>query len=401
MMKPEYSAVLVRYGEIGIKSKQTRKRMTALLARNIRSAIKENKLPIEKIRREWGRIFIETSEPEMVAEITARVFGVVSCSPVAISPATIDAMLDVGFELAQSEFKEGLSFAVGARRIGNHTFSSQDIREQLGAKILMELPELDLSVDLSSPQQTVYVEVRNERAYLFAKTVEGVGGMPTGTQGKVVCTVSTGLDSPIAAFKVMKRGCIPIFVYFDNTPHSQEACTDLAIRQAQVLADYIYGFEVKLYIIPHGPDLDVIKNCAVERATCIHCKRNMLRLAREIAILEDADAIVTGEILGEQASQTSHNLRVISSAVCDYPILRPCVGDDKVEILEMARNIGTYKFAEEAVSCCSLAPQYPLLHAKLIDIEKSEKEMDLSILHEEVKSAQIEYLRRGRSEPRH
>ncbi|MBD3406484.1 MAG: tRNA 4-thiouridine(8) synthase ThiI [Candidatus Lokiarchaeota archaeon] len=395
-MKPGYSAVLVRYGEIGIKSKQTRKRMTALLARNISSAINEQKLPLEKVRRTWGRIFIETSEPEKVAELVSRVFGVVSCSPVVVVTSELETMIKTGFELAKHEFDKGKSFAVGARRVGEHTFSSQDIREQLGAKILHELPELDLNVNLSEPEQSVYVEVRNDTAYIFLRTIDGVGGMPTGTQGKVVCTVSTGLDSPIAAFKVMKRGCVPVFVYFDNTPYAQDGCTALAIRQAQLLADYIYGFEVKLYIIPHGPDLDMIKSCGIERATCIHCKRNMLRLAREVAILENADAIVTGEILGEQASQTSQNLRVISSVVCDFPILRPCVGDDKVEIQEMAIKIGTYQFAKEGLSCCSLAPSYPLLHAQQNKIESSEKEMDFSVIEEEVKAARVEVLRRGR-----
>ena len=123
--------------------------------------------------------------------------------------------------------------------------------------------------------------------------------MPTGTQGKVVCTVSTGLDSPIAAYKVMKRGCIPVFVYFDNTPYCDSGCTDVAIRQTQVLADFIHGYEVKMYIVPHSPDLDEAKAHGPEKMTCIFCKRNMLRLAREIALKEDADAIVTGEI--EQA----------------------------------------------------------------------------------------------------
>jgi len=213
--------------------------------------------------------------------------------------------------------------------------------------------------------------------------------MPTGSQGKVVCTVSTGLDSPIAAYKVMKRGVVPIFVYFDNAPHTSEGCTQLAIRQATKLAGFIYDYNVKLYIVPHGPDLDEIGCHAPERATCVMCKRNMLRLAREIAIREGADAIVTGEIIGEQASQTTANLRAINSVVTDFPILRPLAGDDKVDIEHLARKIGTYEFAEEGLSCCTLAPKYPLLKAEGSKLEEIDQKMNLDIIKQEVDNARV------------
>jgi thiamine biosynthesis protein ThiI len=219
--------------------------------------------------------------------------------------------------------------------------------------------------------------------------------MPTGTQGKGVCTVSTGLDSPIAAYKVMKRGCIPVFVYFDNTPYCDSGCTDVAIRQTQVLADFIHGYEVKMYIVPHSPDLDEAKAHGPEKMTCIFCKRNMLRLAREIALKEDADAIITGEIIGEQASQTTANLRVIDSAVDDFPILRPLAGDDKVDITHLAQEIGTYQFASEGVSCCTLAPQYPSIRANEETALKAEEDMDLEILKEEIGNAQVLVLRKA------
>jgi thiamine biosynthesis protein ThiI len=217
--------------------------------------------------------------------------------------------------------------------------------------------------------------------------------MPTGSQGRVVCTISTGLDSPIAAYKVIKRGAIPIFVYFDNAPHTGEGCTELAIRQAQVLADFIYNHEVKLYIVPHGPDLDEAMQHCRNRQICVMCKRNMLRLAREVALRENAHAIVTGEIIGEQASQTVVNLRAISSAVDDLPILRPVAGDDKVEIERLAHKIGTYKFAQEGLSCCTLAPQYPELNAKPEELEEIDSRMNLDIIKQEVENARVIVLR--------
>ena len=393
-MPVEYSSVLVRFGEIGIKSKQTRRRMTRMLADRIRSALKEHEVPFEKVRNEYGRIFIETTSAEEAAQTSSRVFGVVSTSPVIQTSADIKDILDVGEKLALSKFKKGRSFAVEGRRYGTHDYSSQEMRGLLGERLLEGHPELELTVDLSNPEQSIYLEVRDERTYIFTDTIKGVGGMPTGTQGKVVCTVSTGLDSPIAAFKVMKRGTIPVFVYYDNTPHANEKCAERAIMQAQLLANYIYGFKVKLYIVPHWPDLEEAIDKGPVRMTCIFCKRNMMKMAREIAIIEKADAIVTGEIIGEQASQTTANLRVLDEAVSDFPILRPLAGDDKVDIERMAHEIGTYEFAKDGLACCDLAPKYPALAAKVEDALCAEEKMDRSILQTQVENARVVILRK-------
>lgn len=386
LMDPVYSAVLLRYGEIGIKSNQTRRRMTKLLVRHLETALKEMEISFSKIRNEYGRIFIETEEAEKVATATAQVFGIVSTSPVVVISSDIQEIIDTGFSIAKRDFDKNLTFAVRARRVGTHDYTSQSIREGLGEKIF---EELNIPVDLSSPAQPITVEVRDDVAYIFTKTIRGVGGMPTGTQGKVVCTVSTGLDSPIAAYKVMKRGAIPVLVYFDNAPHTGDGCTELAIRQATVLANFIYNYDVKLYIVPHGPDLDEARCHADERKICVMCKRNMLRLAREVAIREGADAIVTGEIIGEQASQTTANLKAISGAVTDFPILRPLAGDDKVDIERLAQKIGTYQFAQEGLSCCTLAPRYPALNAKHEELSEIDASMDLDIIKQEVDNARV------------
>ncbi len=395
-MQVEYSSVLVRFGEIGIKSKQTRRRMTNLLAKNIEAALEEAKISFSDIRIEYGRIFITTDEARQAAIVAAKVFGVVSTSPVVETFADKEMILDIGEALARKYFKKGLSFAVDGRRTGNHAYTSQEIRGFLGERILERLPELDLKVDLRSPQQSIYIEVRDERAYLFVESVTGVGGMPTGSQGKAVCTISTGLDSPVAAYKVMKRGVVPIFAYFDNSPHADSCCTEIATKQAQLLANYIHGFDVKLYIVPHWLDLEDAINHGPEKMTCLFCKRNMMRIAREIAIAENADMIVTGEIIGEQASQTTANLRSIEEAVTDFPILRPLAGDDKVDVEHLAQKIGTYQFASEGATCCDLAPKYPSISSNVDAVAKAEEEMDSSILLSEFKNAKVMYLRKKR-----
>ncbi len=365
--------------------------MTDLLVRQVEIALSEHGVPFSAIDRQYGRIFVETNDAVRAAKVCAGIFGVVSTSPVVVTSSDFGTILNGGEEVALAEFEKGRSFKVDARRVGTHDYSSQDIREKLGERIF-EGP-MKLPVDLHAPDQEIYVEVRESQAYIFTKTVQGLGGMPTGTQGRVVCTVSTGLDSPVAAFKVMKRGCIPIFVYFDNTPHCDERCSEIAVEQARVLASYVYGHEVKMYIVPHGPDLDDAIGHGPKKMTCLFCKRNMLRLAREIAIAEDAHAIVTGEIIGEQASQTTANLRAIDSAVTDFPILRPLAGDDKVDIIRIARAIGTYKFADEGVTCCTLAPQYPSVFADKEKVEAAEKDMSDDILKQEIRDARIVTLR--------
>lgn len=243
-----------------------------------------------------------------------------------------------------------------------------------------------------SVENVIITEPQNES---LSNIQEGVRGIPTGSQGKVVCMISGGLDSPIASFKAMKRGCVPVFVHFDNTPFGDESTKDLAIRQAQHLVQYIHGHEVKMYIIPHGDDLvDILKH-APRKMTCVFCRRNMYRLAREVAIYEDADAIVTGEIIGEQASQTTRNLLVETDAFCDVPILRPCIGYDKDDIVRTAREIGTYKFAHEAVSCCSLPPRYPSVHASLEVVKRAEESMDMGLIKEQFSRAEVLILKEG------
>ena len=396
LTKVEYTSVLLRFGEIGIKSNQTRRRMTNLLISHVESALRENRISFQKVHSVYGRIYIETKKSIEAAEVAAKVFGIVSTSPVIETSAEMDEILDTGEQLAKAEFKKGLSFSVGARRIGEHPFSSQDLRERLGERILEGIPELELKVNLSDPEQSIYAEVREGKAHLFTQTIKGVGGMPTGSQGKVVCTISTGLDSPIAAYKVMKRGCIPVFLHLDNTPYADEHCSEIAVKQAQLLAKYIHGFEVKMYIVPHAPDIEEARKHAPEKMTCLFCKRNMLRIAREIAIQEGADAIVTGEIIGEQASQTTANLRVIEQAVTDFPILRPLAGDDKVDIEHLGQQIGTYEFAKEGASCCTLNPKYPAVRADPVEVASCEEPMDLGILKEELKNARVMVLREGK-----
>lgn len=314
--------------------------MLQQLVENLDSALRGEDIQFKGIKCHSRSIFIDTGDMIEAARVASRVFGVSAASPVVVMPAA--------------------------------------------------------SINHESTTQGQHIEVVDEEAYVVDRAIEGVGGLPSGSEGKVVCTISGGLDSPVAAFKAMKRGCVPIFVHFDNVPYGDESTRDLAIRQAKCLVEYIHGHEVKMYVIPHGEDLTDILQHAPRKMTCIFCRRNMYRLAEKVALREDADAIITGEIIGEQASQTTRNLLAEESAVCDVAIIRPCIGDDKVEIEKLAMKIGTYKFTHEAVSCCSLPPKYPTIHARLGEIRPAEEKMDMGILDAELSDAEVTILKRGK-----
>jgi thiamine biosynthesis protein ThiI len=332
-MLDEYSGVLLKCDELQYHSPPSREQLTVQLIKNLKAALRENTVSFNEIQPACQFIYINTPNALDVTRIASEVFGISSASPVILS---------------SSNDTESL--------LSDHTF---------------------------------FKEVCDNKVFFSTERFEGVGGLPTGSQGKVVCTISGGLDSPIAAYKMMRRGCIPVFVHFDNVPYGDESTRNLAIRQAKRLTEYIHGHEIKMYIVPHGEDLTEVLRHAPRKMTCIFCRRNMYRLAQKVALLEDADAIVTGEIIGEQASQTTRNLLAEENAVSEIPIMRPCIGDDKDEIVKMAIKIRTYEFAHEAVSCCSLPPKYPTVYSKLEVIDPTEEKMDMSWIDVEVSEAEV------------
>ncbi|MHA1859252.1 MAG: THUMP domain-containing protein [Candidatus Thorarchaeota archaeon] len=336
-MTVEYAAVLVRYGEIGVKSRQTRRRMSRLLARHIASALREHRIPFSGVRVEFGRIFVETSSAERAATVISSIFGVVSTSPVVVTDATMESILETGVAVARESFRPGLSFAVGARRMGEHSFTSQEIRERLGARILSELDDLNLRVNLSSPEQTIYVEVRDESSYIFTETVPGVGGMPTGSQGPVVCIVTGNASSAVAAYRVIRRGCIPVWLFFDTS--GEDSALRATVRsQVQALSRYIYNYDVTFYTVSYRSETIPLAGLGRSMA-CLLCRRNMLRVAREILHRENADAVVIGDMIGEGLSSGTEQLQTITEAVCGVPVLTPCAGDDVVQVKQEASGL--------------------------------------------------------------
>jgi len=196
-------------------------------------------------------------------------------------------------------------------------------------------------------------------------------------QGKVVCLVSGGIDSPVAAWLAMKKGCTPVFVYFDNSPFTDETTQQRALDAIKKLRQHTSENGIKLYIVPHGDDLaDILRN-SPRNLTCVLCRRMMYRLAEKIALKEGAEAIVTGEIIGEHASQTLRNLRVESEAVSNVTVLRPLVGMNKIEVESRARKIGTFDSSTKPASCCTGPPPKPRTRARLEEVREAERRLKI------------------------
>jgi thiamine biosynthesis protein ThiI len=272
------------------------------------------------------------------------------------------------------EFK---TFRVDARR-GDKNFphNSMEINKRVGACLKERCGK---PVNLTNPDLTCSIEVVENSAYLYLDRFPGLGGLPSSTGGKVVVLLSGGLDSPVAAWKVMKRGCTAIFVHFHSFPYttreSQEKAKQLALKLSE------YQLRAKLYLVPFA---DVQRQIMVEtpaNTRVVLYRRYMMRLAERIAWREKARVLVTGDSIGQVASQTIENIDVVSRAVT-MPILRPLIGDDKNEIVEVARRIGTYEISiQPDQDCCSLfVPKHPETRARIEMVEETESKLNVDDL---------------------
>ena len=372
----EMDAVLVRYGEIGIKSDRVRSRYERTLIENIRGRLNFCEVSYDTIVRDFGRIFVHTQDSRAALAI-ASVFGVVSVSPVQTSSSDLDRAASDALRIVSPLLKGGRSFGIRARRTGTHDYSSKDIGVIVGSKIV---EATNAPVKLSAPDVQLFIDVRQSRAYLYTRVIQGVGGLPLGTQGKVVALISGGIDSPVAAWLMMKRGCTIIPLFFDCGFHLSDTAKQRALEVVRALAVWA-GTPLNLARVSHESCLSKF-NAVSPRMTCVLCKRMMYRVASSVAKQEAAHGIVTGESIGQVASQTTHNLMAINDAA-DVPIYRPLIGLDKTEIIHLARRIGTYRLstAGDSVSCTA-APAHPTTSADPYELKRQEAQLytrDLSI----------------------
>ncbi len=378
-----YDTVIVRFsGELWLKKLWTRKYYQKKLSRNIRQTLKHFGIEYSELVRKHGRYYLKTSSALEAAEKLARVFGVSSLSPAIEVSSDLDEIIEKSLLLMAEVLKSGNSFAVKCKRVGDHEYSSSDVRNILGQKVLDTFGEkLGLTVNLGNPDVVLGVEIRDNQAFVYSQKMDAVGGMPLGVQPRVLGLFSGGIDSPVACWLVMKRGSPVVPVYFDNYPFTDENVTKKALKVAEAVFSWAIGGPRKMYVVQHGENLKQIMETN-RKYTCLLCKRMMYRVAEKLAEQLHAEGIVTGEAIGEQASQTMTNLRVLSEAITEYPIHRPLLGFDKHETEALARKIGTYEISTRKTSSCGAVPYQPSTKAKLEEVHKAEEKLDIQAMVE-------------------
>lgn len=360
--------LLVHYHEIGLKGRN-RPVFERALKENLKRALGDT---AGAVRLVPGRV--EVREPQGDAlERAGRVFGVANVAPAWVVPADLDAIVAKGVEVAgaASPFE---TFAVRARKARTaFDVTSQRLNEVLGDAVRTGLGK---RVDLSSPDVTVRVEVVENHAYVSARKVAGPGGLPVGTAGPVVSLLSAGIDSPVATWRVMKRGADPVAVHFHGQPYTDRSSEQKVARIVEVLA--AWGYRRPWWSVPMGDQQREITLSAESPLRVLLYRRLMLRVAEAVAEREGALAIVTGESLGQVASQTLENLGAVG-AVAGLPLLRPLVGTDKVEITDEAAAIGTYEISARAhQDCCTLfEPREPATRASAAQLDAAETAYDV------------------------
>ena len=366
-----YDLIIARYGEIGVKSSGVRSQFEKRLVKNIKATFDCS------VDRNHGRIYIYPKQFDEGIEKLNMVFGVVSYSPAVSTQFTFDKLNETLTSYVEQLISENVldintKFAIKCRRVGTHDVSSQEIAAYCGSVVKNVV---DAPVDLSNPDLTIFVEVRDDDAYIFHEKIKGPGGLPLGTQGKVVCLISSGIDSPVAAYLMMKRGCEVIALHCNNDPFSGPKVTENFNLLIDRLDEYANGSTIKRRVIDYGEYLTVAKQKAPEKMTCVLCKSGMYRIAEKLAQKLGADAIVDGSSIGQVASQTLPNILATRYGV-DIPILSPLIGLDKEEITEIAIKIGTFEISKLDDGGCSAVPRYPMTHAVLEDVKQACKDMD-------------------------
>jgi len=390
-MNLNFDTVIVRHGaEIGVKSSATRARYDKLLIKSITAKLKADGLSIDRIDRRFGRIYIKTSMPKEVAKSLSEIFGISSTSPAISCKADLNIISEIAVKLAEKRGGQGVSFAIRCRRVGQHPFTSMDVCKYVGAKVLDAMKDKNWRVNLEEPDYTINIEIRDQDAFIYTEVIRGVGGLPQGSQGGVICLISGGIDSPVASWLTMKRGCTITLLHFNLQPFSSEETLKKVVDIAKILARWSPAFKVKLLIAPFGEVLkEIIEKCP-RKLTCILCKRMMLRISEKIALKRGLMGIVTGDSIGEQASQTLKNMVVISEAAKRLPIYRPLAGFDKPETEKIAREIGTYEVSARPDEGCKAAPPRPATAAKLEHVLEAEKALNIEYLVENSMSRIVE-----------
>ncbi|ALG82457.1 tRNA sulfurtransferase [Halanaeroarchaeum sulfurireducens] len=369
MTVPGADVVLLRHGDIGVKSAHVQAAMEGHLAERV-AAMLDARGVEGRVEHEWGRLFVRTDEPEGATDAVTDVFGVHTASPARAVPARMDAITDALAATARTVY-DGGTFAVEARRTGDHDFTSHDVGHEGGDAIWRAVSDdVDPVVDLDDPDHRFFVEVRDEEAFVFVEKRDGPGGFPVGTQAPLETLISGGIDSPVAGWQAMRRGAPIVPLYLDLGAYGGVDHRERAFATIDTLAQYVPTQDMRPRVVQVGEYVDRLVD-AIDSTRMLSYRRFMYRIAEHVADTVDAAGIVTGEALGQKSSQTVRNLNAVDRAT-RVPIHRPLLTRDKQEIIAAARRIGTYNDATIDAGCQRVAPDKPATRATVAAVEAAE-----------------------------
>ncbi len=364
--------VIAHYHELALKGRN-RPFLVDRLVRNIREAFRDiSHCHVESLA---GRIRISLQDPGQWATIKSRLdatFGLANFAPAQYVSSDLDTMT-----AAICETVQGLSFhtfrVTTKRADKSYPLTSMEVDRHVGAAVV---EQTGVHVSLKNPELTIFIEILGAGAYYYCERFPGAGGLPVGMSGKVACLLSGGIDSPVAAYRMMKRGCRALFIHFHGHPFVTRASAEKAEELAQRLTRHQYYS--RLYLVPFGDIQRQIVLSAPAPLRIVLYRRLMVRIAEDLGRSNKCWALVTGDSLGQVASQTAGNITVIDEATT-LPFLRPLIGMDKAEITEQAQKIGTYETSiEPDQDCCRLfMPPNPATQAKLEDVRRAESRLDV------------------------
>lgn len=366
--------VICHYSEIGLKG-NNRDFFEKKLVSNIRKRVKGD------VRRISGRILIELEEDFDKGEVKENLKNIPGIAYFAFADnceQDIEAIKEKAVEILED--KEFDSFRITTKR-SNKRFelNSQQVSSEVGAAVM---EAYDKEVDLEDYDMDLRIEIVEDYAFLYDERVEGVRGLPVGTSGKAISLLSGGIDSPVASYYAMRRGIEVIFVHFSSYPFTKKKSIEKTEEIVQTLGKF--QSNLKLYLVPFSDiQQEILTNCEAPFRVILY-RRFMLKIAERIAKQENAKALVTGESVGQVASQTLENMGAVQE-VSSLPVLRPLVGKHKEEIMEEAREIGTYEISIlPAEDCCQrFIPEHPETRAELKEVEEEEEKLDVERMLEE------------------
>lgn len=368
--------LILRLGEITLKGKN-RSRFEKTISEHVRAVLRP--YPKAHVRREYGRMYVETGgeSVETLIQVLKNVFGIMDIIPVKQTLPQLDEIIEAAVELiGEQQIDQLTTFKVSVKRVWKEfPHSSQDMNHLVGSPVLRAYPLL--KVDVRQPQIELRVEIRDGAAYIYSELIPAVGGFPRGSNGKAMLLLSGGIDSPVAGWQSMRRGLEVECIHFHSYPFTSERAKEKVVDLTRVLAGY--AGVVKLHVVPFTEIQTAFTTTRQDNLMITLMRRAMLRIATRIAEQQKGLALITGESLGQVASQTLSSMNAIERAT-ELPILRPLVMTGKDEIIQIAKEIGTYDLSILPYEdCCTLfIPKSPTTNPNLRIIEKVESFLELT-----------------------